>query len=169
MRIIITGIVALAIWCVFSAWVYNDKLLPMMKAPEPVPETPSKPTAADSLASIRAMMPAKLSVYFEFNDAKFKNDQQTDSKIAEFKGWLDKYPGSTLSVTGHTDLVGTEAYNNELAMKRAVVVGEYIKKAGIAPDKMIVESRGENEPAGDNITAEGRAKNRRTEISLKMN
>jgi OOP family OmpA-OmpF porin len=54
-------------------------------------------------------------------------------------------------------------------MKRAVAVSELIKKAGIAGDKMIVESKGESEPAGDNITAEGRAKNRRTEVSIKTN
>lgn len=169
MRIIITGIVALAIWCFFSAWAYNDKLLPVIKAPKPVTVIPPKPTAADSLAKIYAMMPSKLSVYFEFNDAKFKSDQQTDSKIAEIKGWLDKYPGSVLTVSGHTDLVGTEAYNDGLAMKRAVVVSEYIKNKGIAGEKMIVVSKGESEPAGDYLTADGRAKNRRTEITIKMN
>src|SRR5512138_3271715 len=99
MRIIITGIVAFAIWCFFSAWVYNDKLLPVIKAPEPVTVIPEKTTLADSLAKIYAMMPAKLSVYFEFNDAKLKNDQLTDSKIAEFRDWLVKYPGSMLVIS----------------------------------------------------------------------
>jgi len=113
-------------------------------------------------------MPEKLSIYFEFNDTEFKNDQQTDSRIAEFKQWLEKYPRSKLSVTGHTDLIGTELYNQDLALKRAEVIGKYIDTQGISADRMLVESKGESEPAADNLTSEGRAKNRRTEITIKM-
>lgn len=168
MRILITGFVAFAIWCVFSAWMYNDKLLPVINAPDPVTEVPEQTSAADSLAKIYAAMPEKLSIYFEFNDSKFKNDQQTDSRIAEFRQWLDKYPGSKLYVTGHTDIVGDDAYNQDLGMKRAEVVGKYITSQGINADRMPVESKGESEPAADNLTSEGRAKNRRTEIIIKL-
>jgi outer membrane protein OmpA-like peptidoglycan-associated protein len=168
MRILITGFVAFAVWCVFSAWMYNDKLLPVMNAPEPAPAIPEQTTMADSLAKIYAAMPEKLSIYFEFNDAEFKNDQQTDSRVAEFKQWLGKYPASKLSVTGHTDLVGTELFNKDLALKRAEVVAKYLEASGINADRMLVESKGESEPAGDYLTSEGRAKNRRTEVTIKM-
>lgn len=168
MRILITGFVAFAVWCVFSAWMYNDKLLPVINAPDPVPTVPEKNAAADSIAAIYAAMPEKLSVYFEFNKSELKADQITEAKIAEFRQWLGKYPGSKLSVTGHTDLIGTETYNQDLAMKRALVVGKFIEDLGVGPDRMLVESRGESEPAGDYLTAEGRAKNRRTEITIKM-
>ncbi len=168
MRILITGFVAFLVWCIFSAWMYNDKLLPVMNAPEPLPAIPEQTSVADSLAKIYAAMPEKLSIYFEFNNAEFKSDQQTDSKIAEFRQWLDKYPESRLSVTGHTDLVGTEPYNLDLASKRAEVVGKYIQSLGISPDRMLVEGRGETEPAADYLTSDGRAKNRRTEITIKM-
>ena len=168
MRILITGFVAFAVWCAFSAWMYNDKLLPVINAPEPAPAIPEQTTMADSLAKIYAAMPEKLSIYFEFNDAEFKNDQQTDSRVAEFKQWLGKYPGSKLSVTGHTDLVGTELFNQDLAMKRAEVVAKYLESSGVSTDRMIVESKGETEPAADYLTSEGRAKNRRTEVTIKM-
>ncbi len=79
---------------------------------------------------LKASMPKDLLIYFEFNDAKFKPDPQTDNSIAPFKAWLDKYPASMLSVTGHTDLVGTPDYNRELGMKRARVVTELPCKPG---------------------------------------
>ena len=107
-------------------------------------------------------------IYFEFDKIKFKGDEQTNSKIAEFKSWLDKYPASMLTVTGHTDLVGTPDYNQSLAMKRAQVVEKYLEEQGISAGKIITESKGEVQPAADYITSEGRAKNRRTEISIKM-
>lgn len=168
MRILITGFVAFAVWCVFSAWMYNDKLLPVLNAPDPVPLISEKSAAADSLAAIYASMPEKLSIYFEFNKYRLNTDQNTESKVAEFKKWLEKFPGSKLSVSGHTDLIGTETYNYDLALQRAMVVGKYIEGLGISSDRMLVESKGESEPAGDYLTAEGRAKNRRTEITIKM-
>jgi OOP family OmpA-OmpF porin len=168
MRILISGFAAFVVWCVFSAWMYNDNLLPVINAPKPLPPIPEKTTAADSLAKIYAAMPQTLSVTFEYDKALFKSDQQTDSRIAEFKSWLEKYPSSKLSVTGHSDLVGTEEYNYDLAMKRATVVGNYLQSLGIDAGRMLIESKGEKEPAADYLTAEGRAKNRRTEVTIKM-
>jgi outer membrane protein OmpA-like peptidoglycan-associated protein len=169
MRILVTGFVFFVIWCFVSAWLYNDKLLPAMKKPIPLQTVPEKQTReADSLMQLKASMPKNLLIYFEFNDARFKPDPQTDNSISEFKTWLDKYPMSTLSVTGHTDLVGKPDYNYNLALKRAQVVGRYIENKGIEARRMITESKGSGEPAADYLTAEGRAKNRRTEISIKM-
>jgi outer membrane protein OmpA-like peptidoglycan-associated protein len=169
MRILITGFVFFVIWCFVSAWLYNDKLLPAMKKPIPLQTVPAKQTReADSLMQLKASMPQNLLIYFEFNDARFKPDPQTDNSISEFKTWLDKYPGSMLLVTGHTDLVGKPDYNYNLALRRAQVVGKYIEGKGIDAGRMITESKGSGEPAADYLTAEGRAKNRRTEISIKM-
>jgi outer membrane protein OmpA-like peptidoglycan-associated protein len=169
MRILITGFVFFVIWCFVSAWIYNDKLLPAIKKPIPIQTVPEKQTReADSLMQLKASMPRNLLIYFEFNDAKFKPDPQTDNSVAEFKSWLDKYPQSMLLVTGHTDLVGKPDYNYNLALKRAQIVGKYIEDKGVSASRMITESKGSSEPAADYLTAEGRAKNRRTEISIKM-
>jgi outer membrane protein OmpA-like peptidoglycan-associated protein len=168
MRILITGFVLFVIWCFISAWLYNDKLLPAFKKPVTVLTIPESPTKeADSLMKLKASMPGNLQIYFEFNDARFKADQQTDNKIAGFKSWLDKYSGSMLSVTGNTDLVGTVEYNNALGMKRALTVQKYLVDRGINKDRIITESLGKSNPAADYLTKEGRAKNRRTEISIK--
>jgi len=169
MRILITGFVFFVIWCFVSAWLYNDKLLPAMKKPVTIQTIPEKQTnEADSLMRLKASMPANLLIYFEFNDAKFKPDPQTDNGVTEFKAWLDKYSGSMLSVTGHTDLVGTPDYNYKLALKRAQIIEKYLENQGINAGRMVTDSKGSTEPAADYLTAEGRAKNRRTEISIKM-
>lgn len=168
MKFLIVGFAAFVVWCVFSAWMYNDKLLPVLRTPEPVPVIPEKTSAADSLAKIYASMPEKLSVYFEFNKSNLKADQLNEGSLNAFRDWIDKHPGSKLYVTGHTDLVGTEAYNNDLAMERAVAVGKFIEGKGFPSDKMIVESKGETEPAADYLTEDGRAKNRRSEITIKL-
>jgi outer membrane protein OmpA-like peptidoglycan-associated protein len=169
MRIIITGFVVFMIWCFISAWLYNDKLLPVIKAPVPVQITPDpKAIEADSLSKLKAMMPKDLLIYFEFNNAKFKPDLQTDNSIAEFKSWLEKYQNSVLTVTGHTDLVGTTDFNQKLGQKRAQVVSKYLEEKGINSGRIITGSMGENQPAAGYLTPEERAKNRRTEISIKM-
>jgi outer membrane protein OmpA-like peptidoglycan-associated protein len=169
MRILTTGIVLLAIWCFVSAWIYNDKLIPAMKKQVTLPVIPEISTReADSLMKIKASMPKNLLIYFEFDKSKFKPDPQYESSVSEFKAWLEKYPESLLLVTGYTDLVGTPDYNYDLALKRAQIVGEYIGNQGINSGKMVISSKGESEAAADYLTAEGRAKSRRTEISLKM-
>jgi outer membrane protein OmpA-like peptidoglycan-associated protein len=170
MRILITGLIAFVIWCVFSAWIYNDHMLPALRKPAPVVTVPDAAAReADSLMKLKAMMPKELTIYFEFNDAKLKAEPQYENSIAEFKAWLDKYPGHKLSVVGHTDLVGTPEYNADLGLKRAQVVGKYIEGLGISPEKIITGTAGEAEPAAGYITQEQRAKNRRTEITIKLN
>jgi OOP family OmpA-OmpF porin len=169
MRILITGTVLFVIWAIFSAWLYNDVLLPVFNKPVAVQTIPKPPDrVADSLAKIYASMPKTLLIYFEFDKAKFKSDPQTDIKVAEFKSWLDKYPVSRLSVTGHTDLVGTPDYNLILGLKRARVIEKYLEAQGISAGRLVTESKGEAQPAADYITSNGRAMNRRTEVSIKM-
>jgi outer membrane protein OmpA-like peptidoglycan-associated protein len=169
MRILTIGFVIFVIWCFISAWLYNDKLLPAMKRPVPVQTIPeAKTTEADSLTKLKASMPANLMIYFGFNETKFKTDPQSDNSIAEFKSWLEKYSGSMLLVTGNTDLVGTDEYNNALGMKRALAVGKYLEEKGIKHEKIVTQSQGKSKPVDDYLSDEGRAKNRRTEISIKM-
>jgi OOP family OmpA-OmpF porin len=140
-----------------------------MNKPVPVLTTPeNKTNEADSLMKLKASMPKDLMIYFEFNESKFKPDPQFDQTIAEFKAWLDKYPTSMLSITGNTDLVGTPEYNQELGLERAQVVGKYVEGIGIPAARILTESMGETNPVAGYITQEDRAKNRRTEITIKL-
>jgi len=169
MRIIISGLLAFVIWCVFSAWIFNDKLLPVLKKKTPVPvPVDNESRVADSLAQLKASMPETLLIYFDFDESKFKADLQLGSKLAPFRAWLNKYPGSKLLVTGHTDLIGTNEYNMQLGLERAQIVTGSILELGIDRSRILTESKGETQPVAGYITEENRAKNRRTEITIKQ-
>jgi outer membrane protein OmpA-like peptidoglycan-associated protein len=168
MRILIIGFVVFVIWSFFSAWLYNDKILPSMKEPVSVVTIPkTKTNEADSLMKLKALMPVNLLIYFEFNETKFKPDPQNDISITEFRNWLDKYPASVISVTGYTDFVGATDYNQALGLKRADAVRKYIEEKGIPPARIVADSKGKDQPLKNYITEEGRAQLRRVEISIK--
>jgi outer membrane protein OmpA-like peptidoglycan-associated protein len=168
MRILITGFIAFLIWSFFSMWLYVDILRPAAKRPVITAPAPvSQNREADSLMKIYASMPRDLLIYFEFDKTKFINDPHTDSSIAVFKEWLDKHPEAVLSITGHTDFIGSPEYNMALGLERAKIIEKYLEGKGIPAAKMITSSRGEEQPIASHITGEGRAKNRRTEISIK--
>ena len=177
MRILITGFVVFVIWCFISAWLYNVKVLPALNKPVPVQTIPEEQTnvadslaqiVADSLAQIEVTMPKTLMVYFEFDKSEFKNDPPIDNSITEIKGWIEKYESSILLVTGHTDYVGTSDYNQDLGSRRALSIQKVLEAKGIPLTRINTDSKGEDQPVGDNQTREGRAMNRRTEISIKM-
>jgi hypothetical protein len=67
---------------------------------------------------------------------------------------------------GHTDSVGSDAYNQKLSVRRAEAVKAYLVSKGIEKNRVYTEGKGEKQPVADNKTAEGRAKNRRVEIEV---
>lgn len=69
-------------------------------------------------------------------------------------------------VIGHTDSVGTDAYNIKLGERRANAVKAYLASQGVDATRIYTESKGERQPIADNATKEGRAKNRRVEIEV---
>ncbi len=168
MKILFTGFVAFVIWSFFSTWLFVDILRPSLKKPAVVQTIPEATTnVADSLAKIYALMPKDVMIPYEFDKAKFNPDPKLEPSLSEFKGWLEKYPGSILLVTGYTDLVGTPGYNQALGLERAQAVQKYLESKGFPASRMIVTSKGEEDPVAGYITAEERAKNRRTVISIK--
>jgi outer membrane protein OmpA-like peptidoglycan-associated protein len=168
MRILTIGAVIFVIWAFFSTWLFVDVLKPALKKPvETVAVPVTTNNVADSLARIYALMPKDLVIWFDFNEARLIPDPQMETSLAESKNWLDKYPESMLTVTGHTDLIGTPEYNMALGLKRAQAAQKFLEAKGFPASRMIVSSKGEEEPAAGYITAEGRAKNRRTVISIK--
>jgi OOP family OmpA-OmpF porin len=67
---------------------------------------------------------------------------------------------------GHTDSIGSNAYNQKLSLRRASAVKAYLVSKGIEANRIYTEGKGETQPVADNRTKEGRAKNRRVEIEV---
>ena len=86
--------------------------------------------------------------------------------LARFAGIVASYPGLRFNVEGHTDATGSLATNNELSLRRASAVREYLIGQGIAPERIDVAGLGPSRPIEDNSTDQGRARNRRVEIVL---
>jgi len=79
---------------------------------------------------------------------------------------VKKYNKTLIEVAGHTDSVGSIESNQSLSERRANTVAQYLISKGIVRDRTIVVGAGESMPVADNGTAEGRALNRRVELSL---
>ena len=168
MRILITGFIVLVVWSFLSMWLYVDILKPATRkqvvVQQPLPEPQNR--EADSLAKFYASMP-HFDLYFDFDKAKIEADPETDGNIAKLKAWLEKFPVSIITVTGHADFIGTPDYNLKLGLERAEIVKKFLEGKGIPSEKMVTASVGAEHPAEGYITSYGRAKNRRTEVTIK--
>jgi outer membrane protein OmpA-like peptidoglycan-associated protein len=79
---------------------------------------------------------------------------------------LNQYGKTTVSVTGHTDSVGSDTANQTLSEKRAQSVLDYFASKNVNPVRLAAYGRGEAEPRADNATEAGRALNRRVELLI---
>ncbi len=79
---------------------------------------------------------------------------------------LEKYPNSDVLIVGHTDSVGTDAYNLDLSQRRAQAASAYLQSLGVPASRLHAVGKGETEPIQPNDTDAGRAQNRRVEIAI---
>lgn len=85
--------------------------------------------------------------------------------LRKLAGILQRYPGSELLIVGHTDNVGSDAYNQDLSVRRAQAAASYLASTGVTA-RIRTEGRGESEPVASNDTEAGRAQNRRVEVAI---
>lgn len=104
----------------------------------------------------------ELDVKFDFDRQVVKPESYADIRdVAEF---MKQFPQTTTVVEGHTDSVGTEAYNQSLSERRAMAVREVlVSEFGIQSGRVDAIGFGEARPVADNDSEEGRAINRRVE------
>lgn len=111
-----------------------------------------------------------LALYFDFDEDSI--NPRTERQLQIVVQMLFSDPGKKLTLSGHTDALGTEAYNNELSARRADVVRDYLTKAGVAPTQIDTVAKGASQPRRPNVNEEGdddpdaRRVNRRTEIYM---
>ena len=120
-------------------------------APAPAPAAATKVTyAADA--------------FFDFDKAALKKEGK--AKLDDLVGKVKGISLEVIIAVGHTDSVGTDAYNQKLSVRRAEAVKAYLVSKGIEKNRVYTEGKGEKQPVADNKTKEGRAKNRRVEIEV---
>ena len=127
-------------------------------APAAKPAAPAQPPAAATKVTYAA------DTFFDFDKSALKKEGK-----AKLDDLVCKVKGINLEViiaVGHTDSVGTDAYNQKLSVRRAESVKAYLVSKGIEKNRVYTEGKGEKQPVADNKTKEGRAKNRRVEIEV---
>jgi outer membrane protein OmpA-like peptidoglycan-associated protein len=101
---------------------------------------------------------------FDFDKAEIRPENR--ELLSRIAGVLMTSSDFTLSVNGHTDDVGSDAYNQKLSERRAQAVYDYLAAAGISPAIMTVQGWGKTRPLVEGTSPEARAKNRRVELGI---
>ncbi|MEY2678757.1 MAG: hypothetical protein RLZ00_1449 [Pseudomonadota bacterium] len=102
--------------------------------------------------------------FFDFDKSVVKpaGKAKLDDLVAKIKG----INLEVIIAVGHTDSIGSDAYNQKLSVRRAEAVKAYLVSKGIEKNRVYTEGKGEKQPVASNKTKEGRAKNRRVEIEV---
>jgi outer membrane protein OmpA-like peptidoglycan-associated protein len=174
MKTLAIGILVFFGWSALSTYFYVCKIKGLCAERVNIivgPVEVEKAFTADSMPNILAAKPAgipdNLSIYFDFDKYDFTFSAKTDSNFSASSAYLLQNSEARLSITGHTDAVGSAVYNQALGMRRAQSVRKYFENKGMSGSKIEIDSKGENEAAENNNTITGRAKNRRAAITIK--
>jgi OOP family OmpA-OmpF porin len=156
---------------------------PAVEAPAPAPEPKAAPAPAVVAAPAPAPAPApvvaapaakpapgpvKMSfaadAFFDFDKSVLKAEGK--AKLKDLVAKIQNISLEVVIAVGHTDSVGTDAYNQKLSERRAEAVKAFLVSLGVPKNRIYTEGKGESAPAADNQTAAGRAKNRRVEVEV---
>ena len=132
-------------------------------APAPAP-APTPPPPAPKPKPVAEKVTFATDVLFDFDKSVVKPEGK-----AKLDDLAAKIRGVNLEVViaiGHTDSIGSDAYNQQLSVRRAESVKAYLVSKAIEANRVYTEGKGEKQPVADNKTREGRAKNRRVELEV---
>jgi len=129
-------------------------------APAAAPAAPAAKPAAPTSSKVTYAADA----FFDFDKAVLKPEGK--AKLDDLASKVKAINLEVIIAVGHTDSVGSDAYNQKLSIRRAEAVKAYLVSKGIDKSRVYTEGKGEKQPVADNKTKEGRAKNRRVEIEV---
>ncbi len=138
---------------------------------KPAPAPAAAPAPAPAPAPV-VVVPAPVSekvtfaadAFFDFDKSVLKPDGK--AKLDDLASKLQGMNLEVIIAVGHTDSVGSDAYNQKLSVRRSEAVKAYLVSKGIEANRVYTEGKGEKQPVADNKSAAGRAKNRRVEIEV---
>ena len=137
---------------------------PPPPAPAAAPPAPPPPPPPAAPAPTSEKVTYAADAFFDFDKYALKPEGK-----AKLDDLIGKMAGMNLEViiaVGHTDNIGTMAYNQKLPERRANAVKEYLVSKGVEKNRVYTEGKSYTQPIASNKTAEGRAKNRRVEIEM---
>jgi OOP family OmpA-OmpF porin len=153
----------------------DGALVAQAPAAAPAPAAPAARPAAPAPAPAARPAPAPqppaatkvtyaADAFFDFDKSVLKAEGK--AKLDDLVGKVKDINLEVIIAVGHTDSVGTDAYNQRLSVRRSEAVKAYLVSKGIEKNRVYTEGKGEKQPVADNKTSEGRAKNRRVEIEV---
>lgn len=151
--------------CVAPEKLENGKCVappPPVAAPAPAPAPAPVPVPVPVPTSEKVSYSAD--AFFDFDKAVLKPAGK--ASLDELVAKLGDMNLEVIIAVGHTDSIGTDAYNQKLSIRRAEAVKAYLKSKGVEENRVYTEGKGEKQPEADNKTSSGRAKNRRVEIEV---
>lgn len=138
---------------------------PAAPAAPSAPAAPTPPAAAAAPSSVKQAITIQAEALFDFDKSVLKpaGKKSIDEAVAK----MQNVDVEVVIATGHTDYIGSDAYNQKLSERRAKSVKEYMVAKGIPAAKITTLGKGKTQPVATNKTKEGRAKNRRVDIEFK--
>ncbi len=137
-------------------------------APAMAPKAAAPAAPAAAVVAPAAVAATKVTyaadAFFDFNKAVLKPEGK--AKLDDLTGKVKDINLEVIIAVGHTDSIGSDAYNQKLSVKRAEAVKAYLVSKGIEKNRVYTEGKGKKQPVADNKTKEGQAKNRRVEIEV---
>ena len=134
--------------------------------PEPRAAPPTKPEAKPEAKPkpVAEKVTFAADVLFDFDKSVIKPAGK--AKLDDLANKVRAINLEVVIAIGHTDSIGSDAYNQKLSVRRAESVKAYLVSKGVEPNRIYTEGKGEKQPVADNKTKEGRAKNRRVELEV---
>jgi len=134
---------------------------PAPAAPAPAPA--ARPAPAP-VAPVTEKVSLSADVLFDFDKSVVKPEGK--AKLDDLVSKLKAVNLEVIIAIGHTDSIGSKAYNQKLSVRRAEAVKAYLISKGIAANRIYTEGKGEAQPVASNKTKDGRSKNRRVEVEV---